>query len=126
ELIRAQLFERAESIQAGHLHIEEKQVGAMLTHNLNGIRTVCCFRYDFDVVLAGEQCPNAFAGEGLIVGNYGLHTHAVWNGIVTVTVSPCFDEFSWRAFVFPYNCCRRARVVERPTPSFRGAPAGRP
>ena len=64
-----QLLDDAEAVEAGHLHVEEDEVGAAVLDQADGFEPVLTLGYDVDLAGVFEQVGKLVAGELLVVDN---------------------------------------------------------
>src|SRR5580704_11738718 len=76
-LLVEKLLDDAESVESGHLNVEEDKIGAVLFDEADGLETVFPLRYHVDVANALEQIGEFIAGELLIVHDYRRKRHSV-------------------------------------------------
>src|SRR5258708_3743101 len=65
-----QFLDHTEAVEAGHLHVEENQIGAVLFDEVDGFKTVLALRDNIDVARAFTQVSEFVAGELVIVHDY--------------------------------------------------------
>jgi hypothetical protein len=70
-LLRFEGFEDFESVEPGHLHIQEEQIRPLLLNRLERLRSVGTFDDDCHVRLVRDQGTDAFARERFVVGDNG-------------------------------------------------------
>src|SRR5439155_22312835 len=69
QLIDSDRFEDSESVHLRHLHIEEYNVGVLLSDHRDGLFAVTAFADNFDIVIISYHSTNKFAGERLVVSD---------------------------------------------------------
>jgi hypothetical protein len=69
-LLVEQLFDDAEAVEAGHLHIEKDEVGIVFADEIHSFDTILALSYDVNVVDALEE-ESEFVSRQLLV----VHDH---------------------------------------------------
>jgi hypothetical protein len=72
----AQGLQDAEAVQAGHLHVQEHQVGAQLPQGAEGLLAVAAFAEDGDVRVGFEQPAQPLPRQRFVVHDEGADRHA--------------------------------------------------
>ena len=70
-----QLLDDAEAVEAGHLHVEKKQVGIVLADEVDGFKAVFALRDDVDIAGILEQIGKFVARELFIIDDDGGKGH---------------------------------------------------
>ncbi len=65
--LRAERAQHFKAIHPGHLHIEQQQVGRVLSRGLHRGGTISALRHDLHIRLAPEQAAEPIAGERLVI-----------------------------------------------------------
>ena len=63
-------LQRGQAVQAGHLQIQQEDVGFMLLQNIEHLASVLGLRYDFEILFQGEQAAEPIAEDRMIVRYY--------------------------------------------------------
>ena len=71
----AQRRHHLEAVQAGHLDVEQHQVGGMLPDRLHGLLSIGAGRHDVGVRLGLEQPDQALPSDRLIVRHHHSQRH---------------------------------------------------
>lgn len=79
------------SVHAGHIQIEQDDIGLQPTNHFDAREAVCGFADDFKTVLARQKGFNAAAEEGMVVyqNNFNSHFKLSSDATVNETVVPC-------------------------------------
>jgi hypothetical protein len=64
-----------EAIEAGHLNVEEDEVGMMLLDELDGLDSVCALGDDVDIRGGLEQVSQLIASELFVIDDEGGYRH---------------------------------------------------
>src|SRR5918993_1425090 len=128
--------QHAEPVHAGHLHVEEDQVGVLVANGIDGLLAIAVLADDGDVVMHPEHHPDALTREGLVVDDEGAQGHAETpsTDAASSAASPIgrrsrttAPPSGWLESVStapgPYNSRRRSRVLRKPMP-LMGSPSG--
>jgi len=75
ELALDQLFEDAEAVEAGHLDIEEEEIGGMLFDEIDGFKTVFALGLEMDFGEGFQEEGQLFASGLFIVDDDGVDGH---------------------------------------------------
>jgi hypothetical protein len=67
------LPQQLEGIQAGHLNVQEQEVGAERPDRDQGFGAVAAFAGDFDLGMGGQCLPQAETGQNLVVHQQGAY-----------------------------------------------------
>ena len=72
-----QALQGGEAVEAGHLQIEQEDVGLVLLENVEHLAPVLRLRHDFEIFFEGEQTAETVAEDGMVVryhdADLGLH-----------------------------------------------------
>src|SRR6266852_1166519 len=120
-----ELFQYGKAIHFRHLDVEEYERRPEIADHLQRFIAVASLADDDRLGKSGEQSPDAFARQRLIVGDQ--HSHRVhralsdfppFRGTVTITSAPePWRPFNARRPADPYNCSSRSLVFDNPMPS---------
>jgi hypothetical protein len=100
-LLVEQLLEDGEAIEAGHLDVEEDDVGLVGADEVDGFDAVGALGEDFDAAGGLEQVEQLLAGEGFVVddeGGEGGEGIRVVSQVVRALVAIARSSFAERAF----------------------------
>src|SRR5262249_39657999 len=129
----ADRLEHAEAVQAGHLHVQEDQLRLGLGQGGDGLAAVGALAPPPGVGLALPAASGPSPARAPRHRRSGSGSPpwppfpprappwdgAVWNGTATVTTRPPSGPLPIsKCWASPYSCCRRARVLATPTPSW--------
>ena len=64
-----QLLDDAEAVEAGHLHVEEDEVGTALLDQVDGLEAVLALGDDVDISSVFEQVGKLIPGKLFVVDN---------------------------------------------------------
>src|SRR6185503_9216808 len=81
-LVRADLGDHAEAVQARHLDVEEHEIGLELSDCADGARPVAAAADDLDVALLRERQRDSLARERLVVDDQRAELHCATNSAV--------------------------------------------
>src|SRR5690606_20265606 len=116
----------AETIELGHLDIEEDDIGTEGVDLLERLETIGGGANDDDVVLARQQALQVAPHDRLVVDQQDPHPSPPSRGISMMvrTIAPSLTSRTVPRS--PYRVRRRSRVVRSPTPSRGSRASGAP
>src|SRR5260370_646696 len=120
-----ELFQHCKAIHFRHLDVEEYERRPESADHLQRFIAVASLADDSYLSKSGEQSPDAFARQGLVVGDQRSdRVHRARSdlpplrGTVTITSAPePWRPLNARRLADPYNCSSPSLVFHRPMPS---------